>query len=230
MYCVKCGVRLADTEKTCPLCGTVVYHPEIERGEARPLYPSGKRPRPQANSKAVNGVFILLFILPALICFLADLQRNGTLDWFGYALGGLLLLYVTVALPRWFKKPNPVIFVPCDFAAAALYLLYIELAVGGRWFLSFALPTLGALCLIVCAVLTLMRYLRRGRLYIVGGGFVALGGFMLLVEFLVDVTFAVPFVGWSVYPCAALALLGGILIYLGINASAREVMARKLFF
>ena len=29
MYCVKCGVELADSEKKCPLCGTPVFHPDI---------------------------------------------------------------------------------------------------------------------------------------------------------------------------------------------------------
>ena len=79
-------------------------------------------------------------------------------------------------------------------------------------------------------MLALTHYLRHGRFYIFGGGFIAFGGFMLLVEFLVDLTFGVPFVGWSVYPLIALAVLGGILIYLGINPAAREVMERKFFF
>lgn len=39
------------------------------------------------------------------------------------------------------------------------------------------------------AVVTLMYYLRKGKLYIIGGAFVALGAFMLLIEFLMDVTF-----------------------------------------
>ena len=37
MYCVKCGVQLADTEKSCPLCGTRVYHPDLVQAEATPL-------------------------------------------------------------------------------------------------------------------------------------------------------------------------------------------------
>ena len=38
------------------------------------------------------------------------------------------------------KRPNPVIFVPCGFAAVLAYLLYIDLAVHGGWFLKFAFP------------------------------------------------------------------------------------------
>ena len=42
MYCVKCGVELADGEKQCPLCGTRVYHPDIQTNEAFPPYPRGE--------------------------------------------------------------------------------------------------------------------------------------------------------------------------------------------
>ena len=31
MYCVKCGVELADSQRVCPLCGTRVFHPDIPR-------------------------------------------------------------------------------------------------------------------------------------------------------------------------------------------------------
>ena len=57
----------------------------------------------------------------------------------------------------------------------------------------------------------------------------ALGGTMLLIEYLLDITFGRAFVGWSIYPLAVLILLGGLLIYLAIDRSAREVMERKLF-
>ena len=40
MYCVKCGVKLADSEKQCPLCQTLVFHPDITREEGEKLYPA----------------------------------------------------------------------------------------------------------------------------------------------------------------------------------------------
>jgi len=230
MYCVQCGVRLADTEKKCPLCGTAVYHPTVTQKDAKPLYPKGRRPKPHANSRALNGIVIILYFIPLFVCLLSDLQGDGVLNWFGFAAGGLLLSYVSFALPMWFRKPNPVIFVPCSFAAAGLYLLYICLRTGGSWFLPFAFPVTGALCIIVTAVVTLLRYIRRGRLYILGGGFIALGFLMPLIEFLLKVAFDIGFIGWSVYPLIVLVLLGGVLIYLAINSSAREMMERKLFF
>ena len=119
---------------------------------------------------------------------------------------------------------------PCDFAAIALYLLYIDLVTDGGWFLGLALPLVGGLGLIVTTVVVLIRSLRRGALFIFGGASLALGGFMPLIEFLIEATFQLPkFYGWSIYPLIVLALLGGVLLFLGANTTARETMERKLF-
>ena len=230
MYCIECGVKLGDAEKKCPLCNTAVYHPDYVNRPGKALYPGDKMPKRYSGSKALNGAVIILFLIPLFVCFTADLLLNGKVEWFGYVAGALMLSYIAFALPMWFRKPNPVIFVPCNFAAAALYLLYINIATGGAWFLSFALPVTGGLCLITCTVVTLLYYLRKGRLYIIGGAVMALGAFMLLIEFLMGVTFHLQFAGWSIYPLCVLLLLGGMLIFLAINSSAREVIERKLFF
>lgn len=230
MYCVKCGVKLADTENKCPLCNTVVYHPEITREPERELYPSGKMPKVKSLRAFFCGAVIILFLIPLVMTFFSDMQLDGKLDWFGYVAGGLVLAYLICALPMWFKKPNPVIFVPCDFAACALYLLYVDLETGGGWFLSFAFPTLLGIALITCTLVTLLRYLRRGKLYVVGGSVVALGALILLIEHLMDVTFGLGFIGWSLYPLISLILIGGLLIYLAMNSIARERIERRLFF
>ncbi len=230
MYCIKCGVQLGDTERKCPLCDTVVFHPEMTQPTAQPLYPGNKMPKAGSGRRGLSGVIIFLFLIPLFISLYADLQWDGRLEWFGYVAGGLAVSYIVLALPMWFQKPNPVIFAPCDFAAVALYLMYIDLATKGGWFVGFALPVTAVLALIVCAVVTLVRYIRRGRLYIFGGALMGLGAWLLLIEALLANTFAIAFIGWSVYPLAALCVLGGILIYLAINSYAREIIERKLFF
>ena len=230
MYCVQCGVRLADTEKQCPLCGTAVYHPDIQRPEARPLYPANRIPKLPMRSKTLNGAIIILFLIPALISLVLDLQTDGKGTWVGYVAGALAVLYVALGLPLWFRNPNPVIFVPCTFVTVAGYLLFIDLVTAGNWFMTFAFPVVGSLCLIVTAVVTLLHYLKKGHLYVWGGATIAMGGFTLLLEFLLSITFELRFIGWSLYPLIALMAVGVLLIYLAINRSAREMMERKLFF
>ena len=176
------------------------------------------------------GAGIILFLLPIIVTFFSDMQFDGELDWFGYVAGAILTVYVIFALPLWFRSPNPVIFVPCDFAAAALYLWYIEIASGGAWFLPFALPMLAGVAAITCALVTLLRYLRRGKLYVVGGAMMALGAWTWMVEELMGATFDLAFIGWSLYPAISLLLLGGLMIYLAMNSVAREKIERRIFF
>ena len=230
LYCIKCGVKLSDSEKKCPLCDTVVYHPDFENISRNTLYPEHKMPKSYSNSKAINGAIIILLLIPIIVCFLSDFQINGHLDWFGYVAGALAVGYVIFALPLWFNRKNPIIFVPCAFSAIILYLLYINIATGGKWFMSFAFPVAGGISLIIYSVVALIYLLRKGKLYIIGGALMVLGTFMLLTEFLMGITFGIRFIGWSIYPLSVLVLFGGFLIFLAINSTAREMMERKLFF
>lgn len=230
MYCIQCGVKLADSQKTCPLCGTTVFHPELTQPQGSPLYPADRYPGGKINRHGVMAILTAAFLLPILVTFLVDLQISGSVTWSGYAMGAIALGYVVFVFPFWFHRYHSVVFVPVDFAVLGGYLLYIDLASGGGWFLSFAFPLVGALGVIVTAVVVLTRYLPQGRFFIYGGASMALGAVMPLMEYLMLITFHFPrFYAWSLYPLIALALLGGVLIFLGISLSARETMERKLF-
>lgn len=229
MFCIRCGVKMADIQTTCPLCGTKMILPEdMELGEG--LYPQNRHPSMEKRSLWPHVVIAALFLLPMLIVIICNWQLSGRITWAGFVVGALLALYVMFGLPGWFRKPNPVIFTPCAFAAVALYLLYINLATGGSWFFLFALPVTGAVGLIVTAVVTLVKYVRRGFLYIYGGAVMAFGAFMPVMEWLLTCTFApIRFLGWSFYPLVVLVLLGGVLIFLAICRPAREMVERRTF-
>ena len=230
MYCINCGVKLADTEKHCPLCGTKVYHPDLKQPAGQPQYPRYHYPDLPVNPKTALFLVTGLFLLPILVTLPCDLLTDGSLNWFGYVAGALGVGYVLFVLPYWFRKPNPVIFVPCSFLSVGLYLLYINLVTGGGWFLSFAFPLVAFLGLLSTAVAALMRYIRRGRLFIFGGAFLALGLYVPLMELFLVITFSgLRFTGWSFFPLVPLVLFGGFLIFLGVCRPAREVMERKFF-
>lgn len=230
MYCVKCGVRLADTEKVCPLCGTRVYHPDLQQAETTPLYPNYKPEKKKAKRWSIMLVLTILYLLPISVCLTADLSVNGILGWSGYVAGSLLVLYTAALLPLWFEHPNPVIFVPITFGVIAGFLLYICYATGGNWFLSFAFPVTGATGLLVTAVVTLHRYILRGRLYIYGGAVIGFGLLAVLVEFLLTITFTMPpLFTWSLYPLTVFTLLGSALLATAVFRPLREALEKKLF-
>lgn len=230
MYCINCGVKLSDSEKECPLCGTKVFHPDFIQSKEKNTYPKEKYPTPDSHTPGLAIFATACMLLPILIVLACDLRFNKAVTWSGYAIGAILLGYILFILPLWFRKPNPVIFVPCDFAAVGVYLLYINNATSGDWFLSFAFPVVCCVGVIVTAVVTLLHYVHKGKLYIFGGAAVAFGVFMPLMEFLMYITFDFErFIGWSFYPMTGLVLIGALLIFLAICRPAREYMERNFF-
>lgn len=229
MYCVRCGVRLSDSEKVCPLCGTEVFHPRLRQPEAEPPFPAFQGQEFQPNPGGIRLIVTLSMLLAAVLCIVVDVSLHNHVLWAGYAAGAIGLVYVVGVLPGWFRKPNPVVFVPLGFLALGCYLLYIDLATGGRWFLSFAFPLVGIVGLLTEAVVTLCYYLRRGRLYVFGGAFLLLGGFMMLFELFAVITFGGKMFRWSLYPTGVFSAIGVFLLLVATIRPLRRVMHRLFF-
>lgn len=230
MYCVKCGVELKDSEHVCPLCLTPVFHPDIKQDDCEKPYPEFRRVTKKSVRVAVMFVVTVCFILASLMVAMIDFNITSGITWSGYVLGALVILYVSFALPEWFRHPNPVIFTPIAFATIILYLLYIDLTVQGGWFLSLAFPIAGIAGIIVTTMVTLLRYVKRGQLFIVGGTLIATGVYVSLIELFISITFeSVSFVGWSGFPLAAFFILGMMLIIIGICKPLRLALS-KVFF
>ena len=229
MYCIKCGVELADTEKHCPLCGTVVYHPELTQKEAPPTYPPYRKPKQRINKRGVLFVISVIYLILAAQLFVCEFSIFNQFHWSLYAVGGLILSYVSIILPMWFYHPNPVIFVPCDFATAILYLWFINYLSEGTWFLTFALPITGAIGLLITAIISLSHYIKKGYFFIFGSASVLSGLLFVMIEILLWYTFSTKFYFWSVYPMIGFVLLGIALIVIGICRPLRESLSKKFF-
>ena len=229
MYCVKCGAELTNGQKKCPLCETKVYHPDfITDGDS--LFPHNDAPQTEYNRFGILFVISVLYLIALSVVTVCDLAVYEAITWSGYTVIALLVTYVIGVLPTWFKRPNPVIFVPCDFLAVLIMLGYISYRTSGGWFLKFACPIVFVLCLIITTVVTLNRYLRRGILYVIGGSIIAFGLSFVLLEYLIRITFYenVRFV-WSFYPVTVLFLLGMMIIVVAVCKPLRRSL-EKVFF
>ena len=227
MYCINCGVKLAQGIDVCPLCDTKV---PVAVEEKSPLYPEKTKPAPEQSTFWGQMFLSILFFASAFTTLICDLNINGGITWSGFVVGAIVMTYLVFVLPFWFKNPNPVIFVPTSFLTVTAYLLLINEMTQGDWFFKFAFWLMLALTLIFSAFTTLLKYLKRGKLYIYGGMILALGALMPLCEYLLNNTFNFKPVFWSLYPLTVLAFLGGFLIFLGICRPARETIERKFFF
>lgn len=228
MYCVKCGVRLDDSLDRCPLCGTPVWRPEEAQDQDRAF--SSIFPEKHRNERLTVVAFLTaVALLAAFITLRICLRIYGGIGWSGYAMLGIALFYVIAILPLWFRRPNPMIFLPVDHAAVAGFLLYASWASGGHWFLSFGFPVTAMSCLLLTGFIALLRYVRGGRLFIIGGSVIVLGGLSMLVEFFQHITFGTKMFTWSLYVVSSCLAFGMFLILAGTIRPLREYLERRFF-
>ena len=229
MYCIKCGAKLSDGQTICPICETKVYHPDFPIAEEN-TYPKIPFESEEFNYKGLLFVISMLFLIPFILPVLLELNWRSTVSWSGYASGGTLIFYTAFVMPHWFKKPNPVIFVPSVFALTIGLLLFICYKTGGQWFMSFAFPVVGTLGIIITAATALLHYVKKGWLYIIGGMLISLGIWSVLLEYDIRTSFNTwtPFY-WSVAPLTVLSIAGIMLIVIALVKPFKESM-RRIFY
>lgn len=230
MYCVKCGVELSEGQLVCPICATKVSHPDFPVDTSKAPYPVKEFKSDVISRRGLIFVISILMLIPMFMPMIFEITWQSKVTWSGYVTGGVLLFYIMFILPFWFNNPNPVIFTPCAFLAIALYVLYICLATGGKWYLNFAFPIIAVFAAIVITMVTLLRYLRHGRLYVFGGGLIAMGFWTVLIELMLSVAFNISTsVNWSLFSFCSLFVIGLLLILIAIIKPFKEAM-RKIFY
>ena len=229
MYCINCGVQLSEGQTTCPICETRVYHPDVIVKE-KSTYPKIPFESEEFNRNGLLFILTMIFVIPLLLPIFLELSWHSDVSWSGYVAGGTLIVYSALVMPLWFKKPNPVIFVPVTFALIIGLLLFICIKTGGSWFMSFAFPVTGGLGLIITATTAILYYVRRGKLYTVGGMSIALGLWTVLLEWDIRSTFNPQvMINWSLAPLTVLSVIGIMLIVIAIIKPLKESL-RRIFF
>ena len=167
----------------------------------------------------------------ALGCLIACLAAYGKMAWSGYVVLGEAFVYVTLVLPFWFRRYYPAVFIPLSFLALGGYLVYINAATGGHWFLPFAFPVTGMAFIVTFlgTGIALLRFKPRTKLRLIGLLFILTGGFTMLLELFLHITFKVRMFNWSLYSAGFFGLIGAFLFTSSLIKPLRRAMYKKLF-
>ena len=230
MYCVRCGVRLQEGVKACPLCGTPMWCPGTGEGAPAAATYSDRYPAVSRQKRLTVMASLTVMLLAVMIaCFSIAVNTSGGMSWSFYVIVGVAAFYFAFLMPFWFRRPHPMIFVPVSFVSVCLLLLSISWRTGGHWFWTFALPLTAILAALTIGAVALYRYVKRGTIFITGGLLLSIGGSCMLAELFQHLTFHTPMFSWSLYAAVVFFLFGGFLILAGIIRPLREHLERKFF-
>lgn len=230
MYCVYCGVKLQDGAKECPLCRTPVAIAPAPGTEEKALY-SERLPEKENRHGVVLVVWLLTAVMIAacLGCLIFCLRTLGEAAWSGYVLMSGGLIWVTLLFPMLFRRYRPMIFLPVDFACLAAFLLYVCVKNGENWYLPFAFPVTGIAGVLTLLGVAIFRYIRQGRLRLLGLYLVMIGASFMLVEFFQHITFGTPMWVWSLYCVCGFGALG-LFLFIATLIPPLHNHLRKTFF
>ena len=235
-YCVECGVKLADSEKICPLCNTVVINPnrQEDNGAERPYPSSVERQIRGLNRRELAWIVLMLLLLPVGATVIIDLLTGNEpfrLTWSIIVLGAGVLLGTWTLMPIVFPKLNPYLHIVIDFASIAAFLAVIAFQLDDwKWCTGLGIPITAATCVLVCAAAAIIRAKRLRPLTKAALLCGSVGVFILGLELIIDFSqgFLSP-IRWSIYAIVPLLFLALLLFYISRKPRLIDELKRRLF-
>lgn len=231
-YCVKCGVKLEDSEKECPLCRTVVYHPDIQPPDnVVPPYPEEHTILlREMNKKYKILISTIIIFIPTLLTLICDYKINSELIWSDIVVSSVCFLYCLIFIPLIFPKKDVLLYLGIDYSALFLFEWYLSYTINGKWFFPFALPLTCSIALITISAILIKRFTKASYLFVFAIIFILTGTDCVLIEFLINKTFfkQIHFL-WSYYPCITFIAVGAILLLLNRNKKVKDQITKKFF-
>lgn len=231
-YCVHCGVRLAPSEKNCPLCGTEVINPSA------PWQPPEKMPYPDRVQDILRRIdlrygqklALLLVLMPSLVVAAVNLLADGSTLWSLYVVGALACLYTWIAVPFFCRMKRPYLYMALDFVMLAAYVLLIALLAGGAgWYFALALPLIAAVALYCTGVGLAVRRVEWAPLVRAALVHALTALLLLALEYITDRFMGAAQLGWSVYAGLPLAVLAAMCLTVEKKKGLKERVRKHLF-
>ncbi len=234
-YCVHCGVKLADSEKRCPLCQTPVYDPaQPDRRAAPKPYPVRMPEQELTRSKRfLLTLASLMLLAPAGLCLIIDLLITGSVTWSGYASGALVMLFLPAAAAVLaVARYQTYCAIGTAFLSLNVYLFLVErLSGSGSWFFPIVLPALALGTGIITLIVVLHRRGLLNKLTLIAAAFAGCALECLAIEWLHAA--AVQKTGgfvWSPFVLSPCLFISLSLLFINGNRSVREEIRRRVHF
>lgn len=236
-YCVNCGVELAKSEKSCPLCGVEAINP------ADPWKEPVSRPYPATLERVMRGVdrqyfallIMLLLAIPLSVCVIVDLLLVQALTWSSYVVVAGAVIIATVLLPIGVGIGSPWRNLCIDALAilALLWLIDVKTSSEGReWFIPIALPIVLTFCAFA-SIVTIYFKMRRNKSILVSIALMLIcaGLYACCIELILRLGQGAPAaLSWSLYVLLPCVLSGGAFMLINRRNKWKEAVRKRLFF
>ncbi|MGI6005443.1 MAG: DUF6320 domain-containing protein [Christensenellales bacterium] len=231
-YCVHCGVKLSESERTCPLCKIPVQDPVTPWKEPR------RRPYPKSleiiEQKVARRYFAamasIVLLIPVLITVLCNYIFSASFSWSLYVIGATAVAYVYALVPFLFSKPRPILCLSLDTLASLAFLYAVSAFTRGNWFWPMAFPVVIIAGVLIISLTWYFRRRKGGKLKKAAALLLAIGAFAVCLQIFVYLFLEkTPLLSWSLFILIPCGLLAAALLVLNKKYEFKDEVNRRFF-
>ncbi len=232
-YCVHCGVELAQSERDCPLCHTLVQNPHCdwEKPEILPYPETVDVLDAHIDRSYARSLVTVIFAVIGFVTFGLDLLSGGGLTWSPYVVGSMGLIYAFIVVPILFKFPRPYAYLTIDFLSLAAFLLMTAILTDGlSWYIGLFIPLFVLSILVLLGIVLALRRREWPWLYRIAAACLLVGLFLLGLEGITRIYREMPlFFKWSFYATIPTTVLAIMLVIAERNKKIKNEIKKRLF-
>ncbi|MBF7096036.1 DUF6320 domain-containing protein [Alkalibacter mobilis] len=183
-YCPKCGVKVDQGGKNCPLCDFPIPDIEGEDNNAEKPFPTPENVYPKEFKEIKKRILkniTVIFMLAILVMIIENIYLQGSLTWAKYSVASTVFLlgYITIFLNF---IPNVYFYLVAAAINTTVLLFTLDMLEGDlAWFFSLGLPlVVGTLIISVISVFMYRRLRSKILLYIGVNMFLAAAYFAIV--------------------------------------------------
>lgn len=184
-YCPKCGVKVDQGGRNCPLCDFPIPKIEENRLEHDHPFPTPENVYPKELMAIKRRIFkniAVFFVLAIAAMYILNILLQGSMTWARYSVASTLFLLAYIGVFLNFT-PNPYFFLTASYMITTALLFTLDRIDGEiGWFLSLGIPlVLGAFLLCWIGLFAYFR-LKRKPLILAGVVMLLFGVYSIVVE------------------------------------------------
>lgn len=231
-YCVNCGVELDKSLKKCPLCGTKVYHPDLNMDDMQgeQTFPK-RRGEVEKVSKKDGIIFVSVLLLTIVVtCQLLNALVYHSFWWSIPVTGVGLFLWVFFMSIVFIDLITIYGTILIDAVAVGIFIFMISLVTpDNMWFYCVALPIIATIMIFLELIVLLSRKLPFslwiGALYF----FIMVACVCLTIELVLDMYIhQTVSLSWSAIVLTVCAIISVFLILILMMSRVRHNINRRL--
>lgn len=227
-YCVNCGVKLAASEKKCPLCNTVVYNPNISDDNYQPNYSDKVEKFKSINYRYVVKLSILVLFILGVISLFCDLLITKSMTWSIYVICSVLYLSCHLSFITTKRLFMTMIL---ELIGSELFLLVIAYLNGGMlWYKYLALPFILLVWLYIVLCIYLVKRKTKSLLRRIAFCLLFSSIALIIIETLVDLYLKNQIsLSWSIYAMLPISIISVLIFILSFNKKLLDEIEQRIF-